>query len=190
MLTYCLQNQVNWTKKIGADFPFFPFSFVATLSHWYQDWVIVAIACFETCWNAVRNARRAKFWLKVRSQCDEAGPQPSSLKLIWKPWCSSFECCINRLSDLNSLEDIAVQSLDNRFLDESGNFLVHLGLSINRKSMKKLRLFKSRANSASDDYVSRRWRLYILGSILLRLETRRQPTNGFYSKKYGKRLFI
>ena len=27
--------------KLSADFPFFQFSFVATLSHRYQDWVRV-----------------------------------------------------------------------------------------------------------------------------------------------------
>ena len=36
-------------KKNSAYLPFFQFSFVATLSHWYQDWVKVTPACFETC---------------------------------------------------------------------------------------------------------------------------------------------
>ena len=48
----CLQNHGNGTKKnlkyMSADFPFFQFSFMATSSHWYQDWVEVTIACFET----------------------------------------------------------------------------------------------------------------------------------------------
>ena len=35
-------------KKLSGDFPFFLFSFMATLSHWYQGWVAVALACFET----------------------------------------------------------------------------------------------------------------------------------------------
>ena len=36
--------------KISADFPFFfQFPFMATLSHWYKDWVQVAKTCFEAC---------------------------------------------------------------------------------------------------------------------------------------------
>ena len=37
------------SKNGDADFPFSQFSFVATLSHWYPDWVKVVLACFEAC---------------------------------------------------------------------------------------------------------------------------------------------
>ena len=33
---------------MSTDFPFFQSPFVATLSHWYQDWVEAAVPCFET----------------------------------------------------------------------------------------------------------------------------------------------
>ena len=59
-------------KKNQRRFSFFLFSIMVTLSHWYQDWVRVAIAYSETCWFAVTNTRRAKLWLQVRSQCGEA----------------------------------------------------------------------------------------------------------------------
>ena len=59
-------------KKLSADIPFSQFSFLALSSHWYQHWVKVALACFETCWNSVRKARRTNFWRKVRSQCGDA----------------------------------------------------------------------------------------------------------------------
>ena len=49
------------SEKLSADFPFFQFSFVATLSHWLSR------LGFETYWNAIRDTRRAKFWRKVRS---------------------------------------------------------------------------------------------------------------------------
>ena len=95
---------------MSADIPFSQFSFLALLSHWYQHWVKVALACFETCWNSVRKARRTNFWRKVRSQCGDAknfarkGPaqnkSPDCLLALQRPR--------NRLSDLNSLGDIAV----------------------------------------------------------------------------------
>ena len=52
---------------------------------------------------------------------------------------ASVERAINRLRDLNSLGDIAVQSLSTRFLDESGNFLVHLGLTTLELSLAKIK---------------------------------------------------
>ena len=36
------------TKNEKADFPHSKFSFVANLSHWCQDWVQVALACYQT----------------------------------------------------------------------------------------------------------------------------------------------
>ena len=89
-------------SKMSADFQFFQFLFVVPLSHWYQRWVKVAKTCFQKCWNAARDTRHAKFWREVLSQCGEPGPQPSSSKWIWKPWFSSFERAINRLSDLKA----------------------------------------------------------------------------------------
>ena len=56
-------------KKISADFSFFQSSFMTTSSSWYHDWHKNALACFEACWNEVKNMRGAKFWRKNRSQC-------------------------------------------------------------------------------------------------------------------------
>ena len=47
-----LRNQENKTKmkdKLIAVFLFIQLSFVATLSDWYQDWVKVGLACYQTC---------------------------------------------------------------------------------------------------------------------------------------------
>ena len=111
LLTWCLQNQKNGTKKskkLCAKFPFFLFSSVVTLYHWGQDWVKVTVACFETCWNAIRDTTRAKFRCKVRSQCGEAEPPAQRLKIGLKALMLLFRGSINRLSDLNSLGDFAV----------------------------------------------------------------------------------
>ena len=43
-------------KKLSADFRFFHFPIVATLSHWYQVWIAAALSCFEPClkWSLFR----------------------------------------------------------------------------------------------------------------------------------------
>ena len=67
-------------------------------------------------------ARAGQFWHKVQSQC----PQPGSLIIDLKAVIPLFRTL---LSDLNSLGDTGEISLSTRFLDESGNILVHLGLT-------------------------------------------------------------
>ena len=47
-------NKKIWTKhqkfkKMSVAFRFFQFSFMATLSHWHQDFAKATIACFGTC---------------------------------------------------------------------------------------------------------------------------------------------
>ena len=49
-LACCLLNQENGTKKsqkISADFLFLQFPFMATLSHWNQDWVKAGPSIFR-----------------------------------------------------------------------------------------------------------------------------------------------
>ena len=79
--------------KLSAEFRFFQFPVVASLSHRYQDCVKAALACFETRWNATRDTRRPSFGAK--SGASVAKPR----FWIWKPWLSSFERAINRLSN-------------------------------------------------------------------------------------------
>ena len=112
----CLQNQdKKIKKKISADFPFLQFPFMATLSHWYGDWVKAALACFETSWNAVRGTKRSKCWRQVRSQCGEAARQrrtsrkkfermgPGLSKIKLKALIVFFRTrAINRFSDFNN----------------------------------------------------------------------------------------
>ena len=48
-MLFHLQNQevrIKNQKKIQRKFSVFQFSFMATLSHWYQGWVKVAMASF------------------------------------------------------------------------------------------------------------------------------------------------
>ena len=49
MMTPKSRKRDQKIKKNSADFQFFQFSFVASLSHWYQDWVKVNLACFQEC---------------------------------------------------------------------------------------------------------------------------------------------
>ena len=97
-------------KKISAAFPFFQFSFVALLSHWYQ----INIGAKRP----QHVLKRAEMQSETRSQQSfgansvasvaRACPQPSRSKIDLKALILPFERSINRFSDLNSLGDIAV----------------------------------------------------------------------------------
>ena len=74
-LTSSCAKMGSKNQKDERQFSVFQFSFMALLSHWYQDCVKVTLAYFQTCSKAVRDTRHAKNFARKRLAL--AGPSPA-----------------------------------------------------------------------------------------------------------------
>ena len=87
-------------KKLSAHFPFFQFSFVALSSHWYQHWV-------KAAQHVLKHAEKQSETRRVQCFGAKSGASAAVQKLKALIDCL-LSNAINRLSDLNSLGDIAI----------------------------------------------------------------------------------
>ena len=124
ILTWCLRNPENGTKnflKMSADFPFFQFSFVILLRHWYQHWVP------SMFWNMLKSNQRHDACKVLQS------PEPSSLKFDLKALMLLFRKLYKSFVGLEQFRYCGLK-FKHPFLDGSKIFPVNLRLNKTRTS--------------------------------------------------------